>query len=549
MNFFIQDSNTEKADSSKKLLRKYAKQYEKEDLVAVSFVEDAECKGDQFRICVGDGDICIYAGTTVGFNCGVGYLIRHQHEHIENQVVSMASDFRAVYFATHFFNYYHEAPIEELCDYLESLALWGQNTLCIWFDMHHFASIVDREAQEMIERCRQLFAKAKALGMKTSLTHLANEYYKGTFGELLAQNSTESGKYFRNLCGYFGTELCPSKTEGEQRLLRSFETLLSCFAEVGLDYIMLWPYDQGGCTCDACYPWGGNGFFRIAKKKSEIAKRHFPDISMIYSCWMFDAFTNGEWDAALDAIQNDGDWIDALMVNIHSPMPQRLSEIAKPILSFPEISMTYAVPWGGFGCNPYPQLLSRQFQNNSFLIRGGALYSEGIFEDINKVVSLALMQDASLDPSEIVREYCAYHFSPDCADAMTDIIMRMETTLPRRTLINGIVHCDYPSGKPEVLHTYEILYPDAVQSIACDMLVIDSRLSDDIRNSWRYRQIYLRAIGDWALLRNNGVPNAETDAIYAELVEIYHAQKAFYFVAPITQKSIMENYGNGNGVS
>lgn len=548
MNFLIHDTRLQKAGSAIKLLFKYAKVHDSDRTAVVSFAEEPDCSGDSYRISVNGDSICIYANTIVGFQCGAGYLLRHQHERIDNQDVLMSSDFRAVYFATHFFNYYHEAPIDEIGDYLESLALWGQNTLCIWFDMHHFASLSDREAQEMIERCRRLFAKAKALGMKTSLTHLANEYYKGAPGELLAQNSTESGKYFRNLCGYFGTELCPSNTEGEVRLLSSFDALLTCFAEVGVDYIMLWPYDQGGCTCDACYPWGGGGFFRIAKKKAEIARQHFPEIRIIYSCWMFDAFTNGEWDAALDAIQGDGDWIDALMVNIHSPLPQRLSEVSKPIVSFPDISMVYACPWGGFGGNPYPRLLSQQFQNSRSLVQGGALYSEGIFEDINKAVSLELMRDASLDPKQIVREYCAYHFSPDCADAMTDIIMRMETTLPRRTLVGGTVHCDFPSGKPVVPHTYELLNPDAVQGIAHDMLTVDRMLPDEIRNSWRYRQIYLRAVGDLALIRNHGVPNAETDAIYAELADIYHARNAFYFVAPITRKSIMENRGNGNGV-
>ena len=131
---------------------------------------------------------------------------------------------------------------------------------------------------------------------------------------------------------------------------------------------------------------------------------------------------------------------------------------------------------------------------------------------------------------------------------MTDIIMRMETTLPRRTLVGGTVHCDFPSDKPVVPHTYEILNPDEVQGIARDMLTVDRMLPDEIRNSWRYRQIYLRAIGDLALVRWSGVPNAETDAIYTELAYIYHARNAFYFVAPITRRSIMENRGNGNGV-
>ena len=548
MKFLIHDIQTAKADSAGYLLCKYAKCMDEDGTAEVSFAEDPTCRGDQYRILVDGDHVSVYANTQVGFQSAVGYLLRHQQDGVDNRNVPMASEFRAVYFAAHFFNYYHEAPVGEICEYLESLALWGQNALCVWFDMHHFFSIADSDAQMMIERIRRMFAKAKELGMKTALLHLANEYYKGAPHEILAENTTEGGRYTATPCGFFGTELCPSKQEGEDRLLSSFDELLSCFDDIGLDYVMLWPYDQGGCTCEDCYPWGGNGFFKLSKKKAAIAKRRFPDIGIIFSCWRFDAFACGEWDAALKAIQDDGDWIDCLMVDIHAPLPQNLADCSKPIVSFPEISMCYATPWGGFGCNPYPYHLSHQFRKTALMCQGGALYSEGIFEDINKAVSLELMRDAFLDPAQIVREYCSYHFSAKYADAMTDIVLRMERTLPRRTLVGGMIHCDYPSGKPDKPHTYVIDNSGDVEAIARDMRVIDQQLPEKIKANWRYRQIYIRAIGDMELLRHNGVPGEETDALYAELTKLYHAENACYFVAPITRESIMNNRGNGNGV-
>ncbi|MCX7002125.1 MAG: hypothetical protein NTV22_02485, partial [bacterium] len=44
---------------------------------------------------------------------------------------------RGMYFASHFHNFYHDAPIEKVERYVEELALWGCNTLAVWFDMHH----------------------------------------------------------------------------------------------------------------------------------------------------------------------------------------------------------------------------------------------------------------------------------------------------------------------------------------------------------------------------------------------------------------------------
>ncbi len=45
---------------------------------------------------------------------------------------------RGIYFATHFHNFYHDAPVEKIQSYVEDLALWGLNELLVWYDMHHF---------------------------------------------------------------------------------------------------------------------------------------------------------------------------------------------------------------------------------------------------------------------------------------------------------------------------------------------------------------------------------------------------------------------------
>ena len=458
LNLVVTETQPETAQSAVMLLNKYNKNTTCGEDITVSFSEDINCLGDEYRIDVKENEISVFANTAVGFNAAVGYLVRHQQTAITNQKVTFNSDFRAVYFANHFYNYYHSAPTEKICEYLESLALWGQNALVLWFDMHHFESLSDPAAQQMIEKMLRLFQKARSLGMKTSLTRLANEYYIGAKPELLAENKLDSGLYHQKLCGFYYTEICSSKAEGEELLLTSFDELLSCFDSVGLDYLMFWPYDQGGCTCESCYPWGANGFYKLAKKHAEITKKHFPDANIIFSCWRFDSFTHGEWDKALEIIKADGTWIDYLMVDIAAPLPANLSDIGKPILSFPEISMYNVTPWGGFGANPFPKALFEQFQNTKSFCRGGALYSEGIFEDINKAISLKLMQDPDISPEQIILEYCTYHFGKEHADAITDIILRSESTLKRVTRLSTGEEGEYPLEKPTSPHTFEIEY-------------------------------------------------------------------------------------------
>ena len=48
-----------------------------------------------------------------------------------------------MYLATHFRNFYHRAPIQEVEAYIEDLALWGYNAITVWFDRHHYSSIHD----------------------------------------------------------------------------------------------------------------------------------------------------------------------------------------------------------------------------------------------------------------------------------------------------------------------------------------------------------------------------------------------------------------------
>jgi hypothetical protein len=545
MNYSIFENQNKKAESAIFLLDKYSKNVKGANSVEVAFIDDCICQGDGYRIEVGKSGICVYGNTPVAFNAAVGYLVRNQHKSIEDRNVSFNSDYRASYFANHFYNYYHAAPVEEICEYLESLALWGQSALCLWFDMHHFESINSPDAREMIDRMLRLFAKAKSLGMKTALMHLSNEYYKGAPRELLAENKADGTHYIRQLSGYYYTELCPSKAEGEQLLLNAFDGLMKRFSMVGLDYVMLWPYDQGGCTCEECYPWGSNGFFKLSKKKAEIARRYNSNVEIIFSAWRFNYFATREWETVLPLIENDGEWIDRLMVDIHDHLPAKLRELNKPIVSFPEISMYHMTPWGGFGANPFPRTLAAQFAATKDFCAGGALYSEGIFEDVNKIVSLELMRDPSTSVEQSVLEYCAYHFGIEHANEIAQLVLRLESTLKRRTFMANGRQNDYPSGEIKELHRYELMNTDGVSELCRDAIAINEKLPQEVRSSWRWVQIYVRACADDVIANNGGVPSAESDEILSKLIPIYHAQKAYYFVCPVTRESILKNRGEG----
>ena len=86
-----------------------------------------------------------------------------------------AKKLRGMYFATHFNNFYHSAPIEKVCEVVEDLALRGCNSLLVWFDMHHFESMEDAGAQTHVKRLREIRGYANRIGIGGSLTMISNE--------------------------------------------------------------------------------------------------------------------------------------------------------------------------------------------------------------------------------------------------------------------------------------------------------------------------------------------------------------------------------------
>ena len=100
---------------------------------------------------------------------------------------------RGIYFATHFYNYYHAAPTEEIERYVEDLGLWGYNALVVWYDMHHFDGADDPQAVAFREHLHKILAAARRIGLDVGLGVIANEAY-GNSPQTLAPTPVPSGE-------------------------------------------------------------------------------------------------------------------------------------------------------------------------------------------------------------------------------------------------------------------------------------------------------------------------------------------------------------------
>ena len=500
---------------------------------------------------------CIYRSSSTGMTIcgngqrgliyGIGAFLRADGS-LVNGEYEPVKKIRGMYFATHFYNFYHSAPLEKVYDYIEELMLWGCNVVSMWFDMHQYSSIADKEAQQMIERMKQIYGHIQKLGMKTSMNFLANEYYSSSPAELRATNASANTPYKEDLCGFYHMELCPSKEEGLALLLQARREVLHAFRDIAFDYIWIWPYDQGGCTCEQCYPWGANGFWKCAKSVAEVIREECPNADIVLSAWRFDVFADGEWDAFLKLLQQESKWFDLLMIDAEAAIPEKLCALTAEkgigLIGFPEISMVYAVPWGGFGANPVPAMIEKKYKDSENLLAGGFPYSEGVFEDINKVLYLQMYWGGNT-VSTILETYCCYYFSAVYGKHIAGIITRLERTLPRqRYNRNGVCESYPPSGYVHELPEFRLEQAEDIPAIYRDILSVDQNLLPEIKISPRWRMVYLRACIDYELYQSRGFLNAATDVYAQELTQIYAAGEAYYVVSPVTRDAVVRNKGS-----
>ncbi|NOY82079.1 MAG: hypothetical protein GXP31_13870 [Kiritimatiellaeota bacterium] len=425
---------------------------------------------------------------------------------------------RGLYFATHFYNWYHQAPIEEIERYIEELALQGCNTLSVWFDMHHYTGIGQPAAQAMLARLKAMLQAASVVGMGPALTLLANEAYADSPKALRAAGTG---------LGHYGVELCPSVPEGRRLILEWRREVLEAFADIDLRYIWIWPYDQGGCACGRCAPWGCNGFLKIGRAVAGLCRDTHPNAEIVLSTWLFDRKAHAEDDrgefAGLDAaLRQDASWVNWLMIDSHQEFPRYPLEHGVPgglpALNFPEISMFGMAPWGGYGANPAPERFQAIWDRAGHLLSGGFPYSEGIFEDINKAVCLGFYWDRNRRAVDTVWEYAAYEFGPDAAENATRVVQRLERAHGHRAVRD--------SQTGELRHLLPNADPAAADECCALLRDAESRLPQFAREGWRFRILKLRAELDRELSVGGGRHTEFADACFRELAELYRVDPA-----------------------
>jgi len=435
---------------------------------------------------------------------------------------------RGIYFATHFHNYYHDAPVEEIGRYVEDLALWGLNELVVWCDMHHFNGPEDPKDVEFRARLRAIVTSAKRIGTDVSLLVIGNEAYANSPAALRAVPGGGRG-------GYYPCAVCPSKPEGMQYMLNILGAEFDWAADLKPRSVWIWPYDQGGCGCTECKPWGSRGFMHCVEQVGRLVREKMPGTKVVLSTWLMDA---AEWREIKGILTRNKDLADALVLEpMHCPAIAQ-GDTSLPIFGFPEISMDDTFPWGGLGATPLTARAQTRWNSAKGMSAGGFPYSEGIFEDITKVV-YSQFYWSDQPAVQTVREYIAFEYSPDVVDEVAGVVQTLEQNHHWRWWPGELEGVPlemnwFPSkgAKPQA-------DPGAEEAYAT-MQRIDGLVTPQARKAWRWRQLYLRALLDAELKTNGGKPNGRCNEAFAELIKTYHAENANPVVRPPLSKDYQE---------
>ena len=410
---------------------------------------------------------------------------------------------RQAYFARHFHNWYQMATADELVRYAEDLMLWGVNSVHMLFaaavgagdDFAHDPSVV-----EQMDSFAVLEKRLHRLDMTVFVSALANQAFRNAPAEYRATPHPDPWRHPNT-----GVNLCPNRPGAlayQARCLRALvdEMRKRCDR---IDGFRFWPYDEGGCACAHCRPWGGNGYVKTIEALLPVIRGAYPDARLAVSTWYF---TDDDWRAFASwlALRKD---VDYLIVDDYYkyPFPRYPLEHPLPtgveLVTFPEISMYGRCPWGGDGANPYPQYMYGRFLETRGKATGFSYYSEGRFEDVNKAVVTALY--SSGDPNahylDALADYARYELGLADGTDFVEFVRQLEWNL---------VQC----RQPEASRTWELAQK------------INRSLRPSFAACWRWRILYLRAQIDFEHCRPGGGEHTPAaDAAYAELCTIYKA--------------------------
>ncbi|WP_049973943.1 hypothetical protein [Azospirillum sp. B4] len=257
--------------------------------------------------------------------------------------------------------------------------------------------------------------------------------------------------------------------------LAAFEDLVRRFPHLHAVYVP--GGDPGHTPPDLLFP--------LLERQARILRRHHPGAQLWVSAQGFD---KAQYEAFYHLLARRPAWLTGVFFGPQSrdPLPLQRARIPRryPIQFYPDIGHTlhaqFPVPrWdpafalleGREPVNPRPRDQTRIFRRLGGLTAGFVTYSEGVNDDVNKVLWTRLGWSAATPPQETLRDYARYFLSAREGDRLAPLIPALERNWMGPILEN--------SGVAATLQ--------AIQGL---------KDQPDLKDNWRFESLLYRATYD-----------------------------------------------------
>jgi hypothetical protein len=328
-----------------------------------------------------------------------------------------------LYAPGHFGNWYEAAGVNEMRRMLIEAQHWGYNGYADWFDTMDCADPFAgrpgnyRLGNAIWDLKKAHFRTAQSLGLPTDLVITPNHVF---LDQLKPEWLAETGPHI-----YSGNQLiCPHRPGARDAILNNYTNLFADLAKSGvsLTAITSCPYDYGGCACQQCKPWIIT-FAQLTLDIYQIARIYHPQVKLNFIGWWWTTEEHrlfAQWMdehasgvAASMAVQIPYDKTGVPDV----PLPRGCKKYAFVHIGYPNRSAPRDI-YEEIGPVVAPERLAETVHDlNTQSVNGVMVYSEGIYDDVNKALLGGLFTSRYKTPSEVLLAYARRYFGADDVQA------------------------------------------------------------------------------------------------------------------------------------
>jgi ribosomal protein L29 len=367
--------------------------------------------------------------------------------------------------------------LEQWEEQIADLALWGVNLIRrrlfnspfdTWLDEHELM-IEDGSGKIGWEMEKQINQLIHGYGLQVGICYPPN-----TIASAAARDEWHPGSPWRRLA-------CPSLPAARDRIL--YERL-QIFKELEhIDHLFIPPYEAGSCNCESCRPWIAT-YLELACDTAKHLHRYHPNAQV----WLSNqGLSSGENEWLWEVLARERpDWFRVIQfgptleglpgyvgpaasgvpragpVQRHYPalstLARTLQETARRVpvhytlVLGPDVTHTFQPEYGLEHTDPallwlhtYESPFARPlgyhevFRATAAASAGAMLYSEGLYDDLNKALWAGWTWSPNLSPWDATLAYARYWFGESAARAVAEAILLSEANWENPLLGNDQV--------------------------------------------------------------------------------------------------------------